>query len=277
MIDLHIHTIYSDGEYNEEEIIKKVKKAGIKEFAICDHDTIIGSQKVFNKLKKNNDKLIFHSGVELSCRATKYSTPYNCHIILRDFDYNDKDLNKILKEISTLRMKKIDRMVELVKLAYGIAIKQSDIDEVLKKTTTFGKPHIYQILKKYGDFDREEYYACMDRLNADDLKLSAEEVINLFKDKNVQITLAHPIEVSKEYNLKYIELNDFIKYLKDIGINSLETMHSSHSSYETALLSLMAEEYKLKETSGSDYHGPNVKPNVYLGKCYKIERFSIEN
>ena len=51
MIDLHIHTKYSDGEY-DEKIIQKVKDSGIDEFAIFDHDTIEGSKRVFDELKK---------------------------------------------------------------------------------------------------------------------------------------------------------------------------------------------------------------------------------
>ena len=51
MIDLHIHTKYSDGEY-DEKIIQKVKDAGIDEFAIFDHDTIESSKRVFDELKK---------------------------------------------------------------------------------------------------------------------------------------------------------------------------------------------------------------------------------
>lgn len=268
MTDLHIHTKYSDGEYNEKEIIEKVKKAGIKEFAICDHDTIEGSFKVYKKLKESNEKLIFHSGVELSCRATQFNKPMNCHILVRDFDYNDEVILNLVNKISKLRMKKIDRMVELVKLAYNIEIKQSEIDEVLKKTNSFGKPHIYQILSNYGDFDRSEYYACMDKLNSNDLKISVEEVIKLLKNRKVNITLAHPMEIKKEYNLSFIELDRFIKYLKDLGLNTLETKHSSHTKFDCAMLSFMADSYDLNESEGSDYHGPKVKPNVKLGQCF---------
>lgn len=269
MIDLHIHTIYSDGEYDETKIIEKIKKAGIKEFAICDHDTIEGSKKVYKKLKETREKLIFHSGVELSCRATEYDKPMNCHILVRDFDFNDEILKSLVKEISYLRKQKINRMVELIKLAYGIEIKKKEIDEILKTTNSFGKPHMYKLLSKYGNFNREEYYDCMDKLNTNDLKLSAEEVIRLLKNRKANITLAHPMEIKKEYNLSFIELDKFIKYLKNLGLDALETKHSSHTKFDSLILSLMAESYNLQETAGSDYHGPNVKPDVSLGKCYK--------
>ena len=52
MKDLHIHTKYSDGEFDEKQILEQIEIAGITEFAICDHDTIMGSQKVFELFKK---------------------------------------------------------------------------------------------------------------------------------------------------------------------------------------------------------------------------------
>ena len=42
MKDLHIHTIYSDGEFDEKQIVQKVIDANVTEFCICDHDSSIG-------------------------------------------------------------------------------------------------------------------------------------------------------------------------------------------------------------------------------------------
>lgn len=266
MVDLHIHTKYSDGEYNEEEIIKKIKLFNVKEFAICDHDTIEGSYKVFKKLKENKENLIFHSGVELSCRAKNYVTPFNCHILVRDFDFEDKNIKSIVKEGNNLRKEKINRMVELIKLAYNIEITQDEINQVLKTTNSFGKPHMYTLLCKHGDFDRSEYYECMDKLSTEDLKLCAEDVIEQLKNSNVDITLAHPVEIKKEYNLSYTEVDKFIKYLKDLGLNGVETMHSSHSEIDYLIFSLTCRSYNLNESAGSDYHGPKVKPDVFIGR-----------
>ena len=52
--DLHIHTKYSDGELDEYEVINEVIKSNVKEFAICDHDTIEGSKKVYDLLNCKN-------------------------------------------------------------------------------------------------------------------------------------------------------------------------------------------------------------------------------
>ena len=40
MIDLHIHTTNSDGEFTTEEILKKAQEKGLEIIAITDHDNI---------------------------------------------------------------------------------------------------------------------------------------------------------------------------------------------------------------------------------------------
>ena len=39
MIDLHTHTIFSDGTWTIEEMLSNAEKAGISTLAITDHDT----------------------------------------------------------------------------------------------------------------------------------------------------------------------------------------------------------------------------------------------
>ena len=41
IIDLHIHSIYSDGTLNYDEIINLAKKNNVDIISITDHDTII--------------------------------------------------------------------------------------------------------------------------------------------------------------------------------------------------------------------------------------------
>lgn len=270
MKDLHIHTKYSDGEDNEYEIIEKVKQAQISEFAICDHDTIEGSKKVYDLLKENKDNLKFQSGVELSCTINNYNNKnIDVHLLVRDFDYNEPIINELVKEISYLRKQKIQRMVDLVKELYNINIKQKDIDEILKTTNSFGKPHIYKILTKYGNYDREDFFKKMNKLKSNDLRLDASKVIHNLKNIKGYVTLAHPIEIMDEYNMSYEDIDKLVKYLKDEGLNALETRHSKHTKQDADIFSSIAKKHNLKETQGSDYHGLNIKPNVKLGVCEK--------
>lgn len=268
MKDLHIHTKYSDGEFDEFQIIEAIREAGIDEFAICDHDTIEGSLKV-SELLKNSKEIICHLGVELSCHIYDMYGGMDVHLLVRDFDKDDEIVNSLISKIAYLRKQKIQRMVDLVYKVYDIKISQEEIEEKEKLTNSFGKPHIYAILSNHGDFDRETFYKNMRSLKADDLKLNAIEVVKLLKDRKGYVTLAHPKEIMEEYNLTYEDIDKIVNVLVSNGLKGLETRHSKHSEEDCEVFSLIAKKYRLIETMGSDYHGPNVKPNVKLGVCVK--------
>ena len=272
MKDLHIHTKYSDGEYDENEILDKILQKGITEFALCDHDTIEGSKKVFDIVTKNKLNIIFHSGVELSCRVKELFNGINVHLLVRDFDFDDKDILKIVKKISSLRLKKINLMVQLIKKSYNIDINKQKISYLLKTTNSVGKPHLYKLLCEYGNYDREEYYKKMRDLKSENLKLDAVKVLNLLKNKNCIVTLAHPREIMEEYNLNYDDIEKLVKFLKNHGLKGLETQHTSNINDDLTIFSKIAKKYNLMESCGSDYHGPNVKPDVELGKFEKLKK-----
>ena len=64
MIDLHVHTTASDGQYSPTEIIEKAASKNISLMAITDHDTAAGIDEAAKAAKKNNITLI--PGTELN-------------------------------------------------------------------------------------------------------------------------------------------------------------------------------------------------------------------
>lgn len=269
MKDFHIHTIYSDGEDNEFEIIEKIKEAGIKEFAICDHNIYTGSKKVHDLLKKANSDLIFHTGIEFTCRLANYSPSLNMHILVHDFNYDDEKLNYLVNKYDGFKDIKIERMIKIVKKLYNFDIPEKDLNEVKKNSLSVGKPHIYNILANYLDLDRETYYKDMDALNTDDLKLDVLEVIKISNEIGARVVLAHPIEIMEDHGLSFEDIDTLVGYLKEKGLDAIETRHSKHNEEYYNKFHDMAIKYNLIETMGSDYHGKRVKPNVKLGICYK--------
>jgi len=268
MKDLHIHTKYSDGEFDEFEIIEEVIKSDVTEFAIADHDTIEGSKRVFELLKENNRGLIFHPGIELTCRVNDYLDGINVHLLVYDFDFNNTQLIALIEEISLLRFKKIEVMVNFIEQEYGIIIPKNLLQEKIKTTNSFGKPHLYSILEKLGNFDREKYYRTMDKLNTSTLKLDATKVITTLKD-NCKVVLAHPCEVMDEYNFDITEIEKLIKHLKNVGLYGVETHHNSQTKELQQQLTKITKKYGLAESYGSDFHGENVKPGLKIGQVVK--------
>ena len=72
MVDLHIHSLYSDGTEDVETIINKVASSGIKFFSITDHDLADSAREIFasEKLKSliHSNGLTFVPGIEFTCK-----------------------------------------------------------------------------------------------------------------------------------------------------------------------------------------------------------------
>src|SRR5512138_1665474 len=62
-IDLHMHTILSDGTCTPEELMDIVRKSGVVAFSVTHHDTLEGYKAVRSLMKTGDPELV--SGVEL--------------------------------------------------------------------------------------------------------------------------------------------------------------------------------------------------------------------
>ena len=225
---------------------------------------------LFDVLKNKKHDFVFHSGVELTCRYNEFESGVNMHILVYDFDYDNKNMLSIIEKISKLRRQKVDKMVNFVEGIYKIKIPQNLLDEKLKNTKSFGKPHLYSIMCKIGTFDMEQYYRNMDKLSTEEFKLDTKETITKLKGVG-KIVLAHPIEIMREYNYDISTINKLIIELKEIGLSGVECYHSSQTKEIQQELSKIAKKHALIETMGSDFHGPNIKPNLKIGDVQKIK------
>ena len=57
MIDLHLHTTYSDGTWSLEELLRNAENSGTSVISITDHDTVEA-----HKVLRNLDYSKFYSG-----------------------------------------------------------------------------------------------------------------------------------------------------------------------------------------------------------------------
>jgi len=70
MIDLHIHSTFSDGTMTPAEIIEEAEKCCLKGIALTDHDTVAGNTDFLESGK--DSPIITIAGVEISA---EYSHP----------------------------------------------------------------------------------------------------------------------------------------------------------------------------------------------------------
>jgi len=267
--DLHIHSKYSDGEYNIDELISMLKENDIKVFSICDHDNIDSIK--YLKSKSLND-IEYISGVEISSFYNKMGV----HILGYNINHNSKSLNKLLRKINIKRKRRMHEILKKIKIRDGITISNDDFD-ILMNTNNVGKKNLSKILIKNNlgnnHLEIREHY--LKNLNC---KISYRENLKkvckvIIKSNGVPI-LAHPKEMEDRYN---ILLDNVIEDMIKCGIKGIEVYHSIHSKEDIKRYLNIANKYNLLISGGSDFHGNGKYKLGYLSKdkINKYEKFTI--
>ena len=260
--DLHLHTTYSDGQYNVQELIEKIKESKIKIFSIADHDSIDSIREI---KKYNLENITYIKGVEISSILDK---KYKMHILGYFVDENNEKLNLILQQLKEARKKRFFELVNYVEESFNLKINRTDVENVVNKVNIPGKPHLAELMIKYNYVSSvkeafEKYLEGAKTKTSN--RASADLVIDSIKDAGGIAIWAHPKKVEKQYNINFEEL---MPRLTELGIDGIEIFNSLHS-YDDCLKYLdYANNNNLIKAGGSDYHGDEIKPDVKIGVLY---------
>lgn len=263
-IDLHTHSIYSDGEKTPTELLELAYQKGLKYYAITDHDYIKGSKEL---VSLPHDNITLYSGVEMSAKVSKGQM----HILGYNIDLDNQELNEALEELRLLSHKNINSYLHILKDEFNITFTKEELDDLFSAKGNIGRPELGKLLIKNGyvktmDEAFDKYLNYVYECIRDTKKtLTKEEIIRLINNAGGIAVLAHP------WSLKLTddELYKEIAYLKSLGLKGIETIHSNNNPTQRALYKKIALDFSLLETGGTDYHGPNVKPDIELGSGIK--------
>lgn len=255
-LDLHIHSSFSDGDYNIKELIKKIKDKKIDIFSITDHD----STESIKVLKEIPD-ISYIPGIEMSAKLNKTKM----HIL----GYGIKEdgvISQKCKEIKEIKQELIYEIIkDLIKKNYKI---EYPIDN-----KPLSKVDVAKLLveKQYAKTVKEAFYNILGQYKiGNQIRIDARKVIELINEEEAIPILAHPFEIPKKQN---IIIDYIIDELIECGIKGLEVYTTKHTKEESEYLLKICEKKNLLISSGSDYHGIS-KPNVDLGDNIKGEETS---
>ena len=274
MIDLHIHTNYSDGVLSPKEVIEEALKNNIHTISITDHDTIDAytNEELFNYANKVGIKII--PGVEIS---TKYKG-IGIHILGYNFDINNKKLKEKLNILRNARHEYLyDVSIKLKELGYSINT------EKLNKIEAVTKAHIAQdIIKNESNKNllieefrhipsKGEFIETIMNENCPAYvkkeTITPNEVVKLIKKSGGKVILAHPIAYQYEDDLTD---NDILNLIKESKVDGIETNYIyidrfNHKINNIDKWNKIALDNNLITTIGSDFHGyDNIHPKIGL-------------
>ena len=274
LIDMHTHTCYSDGELTPNELVEKADREGLDTIAITDHDTLLGVQNMTIPQSKRKTKVI--NGIEISIKVPVG----RMHILGQDIDIWDERLNEKMKDLHTRSIYSVSGIICQLKKDYGIIFSSEEILNILNAQRNIGRPDVAKLLIEHGyastvqeAFDKyliEAYKKLGDVAKG----IEFPECAELIHNANGYVVLAHPVSLE----LSKSDLERKIEYLVDNGLDGIEVYHSNHTQEDEEEFLRLADKYNLLISGGSDYHGPNVKPDVELGtgkKNVKVKQLTL--
>ena len=274
-IDMHMHSIYSDGEYDVNDLLNKVINNNIKTIALTDHDTLLGNKSISCEYRYNKGLNIIN-GIELSAKVSKG----RMHILGYDFNLDDKVLNKKMNDLKLNSIYSIMALINQIRIDFNIILTEDEIKEIINRPGNIGRPLVAKLLIKKGLVNsvKEAFLKYLNvsynKIRTSNKGIDCYECINIIKSAGGIAILAHPNQLL----MNDIELEETLKKLIASGLDGIEVFHSGHSKGEINKYLNLAKKYNLLISGGSDFHGERVKPGTCLGICndgMKIKKLSL--
>ena len=251
-IDLHMHSTVSDGTDTPEDLLGKVRDAGITMFALTDHDSVKGYGMIRNLLGKDDPLLL--PGVEFSCRDEKGQY----HILGYGFEPESQPIQQIAETAYRFRIEKVTTRLDFLRTSFGMTFPEEEIQHLFSLDNP-GKPHIGNLMVKYGYAETRDQ-AIHEYINQvkiqDKYVRPAEAIQGILQGGGIPV-LAHPAFGSGDELIIGEEMDRRLRRLTEFGLQGVEAFYSGFTPKLRAETLLFAEKYRLYVTAGSDYHGNN--------------------
>ena len=251
-IDLHMHSTVSDGTDTPQELLRRVREAGIRLFALTDHDTLKGCAMI-RKVRSAGDPRLLN-GVEFSCQDEqgKY------HILGYHYDLDSAPINDVVELGHGYRMEKVHFRLQFLKDRFGFTFAEEDVQALLALDNP-GKPHIGNLMVRYGYAPSKEV-AIKDYISQADFldrHVRPEEAIQGILGSGGIPVLAHPAYGSGDELIVGEQMDRRLRRLTGFGLQGVEAFYSTFTPKLVKETLSFAETYGLYVTAGSDYHGEN--------------------
>ena len=257
-IDLHTHTVYSDGTFTPRELLELARERGLDVVAVTDHDTTNGLMEAAAAGQDLGVKVV--PGVEFSTVLEGEGV----HVLAYLVDPSHPELMGELRRLRDDRFTRGERMVRrLQELGYPVTFER--VREIAMGGNII-RPHVAQELVEAGvvstlkEAFSDDLIGSGGRAYVEKHALHPLEAIALIHRAGGVCVLAHPGTWREAAPVP----DDVIEELVAAGLDGMEALHPEHTPELEAHYVGMARERGLFWTGSSDCHGTRYDP-VRLG------------
>ncbi|RZS92784.1 PHP domain-containing protein [Cuneatibacter caecimuris] len=256
-IDLHVHSNASDGTETPAGVVELAAKAGLIAIALTDHDTVQGVEEALENSKSKD--ILTIPGVELSAVYQNR----DIHILGYSIDYKNPGFLSVLDRYQEARADRNRKMIR--KMAdLGFDISEEKVEREFPGAV-LTRAHFARYLLNHGyvKSNKEAFERYLDAGKPCYLPkalITPREAMDAIRNAGGHPVLAHPML----YRLGAEELDKLVAYLKELGLEGIETYYSSNTKQEEKRTKALGKKYGLFLTGGSDFHGSN-KPAISIG------------
>jgi len=257
VIDLHCHSLFSDGTDTPSSLALQADAGGIRALALTDHDTLDGLPEFLAMQGQVSTRLI--TGIELSCRFLNMEL----HILGLFVDPEDSTFRSRIQDLQLRRHDRNHRMAERLQ-AIGIPLS---LPEVAQHATSrlVSRVHFARALVKQGAAgSHQDAFARFigegrpAHVPFEDL--SPSSACRWIKEAGGVPVLAHP---GRSANRAF-RWEEAMADLKAQGLEGLEAYYPEYGPREELYFCELAKALDMVPCGGSDYHG-KLKPGLSLG------------
>src|SRR5256714_7503181 len=190
VIDLHSHTLHSDGQRTPDELLAEAAAAKVTVLSLTDHDPVSGIAQASAAATRRGIRLV--PGIELSCDLHGREV----HVLGHFLDPCSGTLLQLAADMLAERRQRMERMVARAQAA---GFTKVTLERVIAASggENLGRPHLARALVECGHarsindaFDR--FLGTNGPLWVDRRRLPTAEAIRLVHEAGGTASIAHP-------------------------------------------------------------------------------------
>ncbi|MEH6627049.1 MAG: PHP domain-containing protein [Motiliproteus sp.] len=248
-VDLHTHTLASDGALTPAALVERAHAQGVQCLAVTDHDTCAGLKEAAQACAELGIRFI--PGIELSTQWDGVGI----HVVGLNINAASEAMLEAVDFQTRARSQRAEEIGERLtkRKMPGVYEKALEIADYAQ----IGRPHFAKAMVKMGYVvsEQDAFSRYLGSGKIGDIKChwpALDQVVEWIRGSGGTAVLAHP----GKYDMTWAKLRRFLDVFVAAGGEAMEISYGSENTDRLMQLCKMANQHHLKASVGSDFHSP---------------------